>query len=80
MGENMIDEEGKVSFNNQIDAFIKEIQEVFHLNYEEAIRMIIDGILDSPQFQEEFYVLKNETWDEESVWVGSVKIVRRKVH
>jgi len=25
----MIDEEEKVSFNNQVDAFIKEIQEVF---------------------------------------------------
>jgi len=42
--------------------------------------MIVDGILNSPQFQEEFYVLKNETWDKESVWVGSVKIVRRKSH
>jgi len=76
----MIDEEEKVSFNNQLDTFIEEIQEVFHLNYEKAIEMIIDGIFNSPHFQEEFYTLKNETWDEESVWVGSVKIVRRKVH
>jgi len=74
----MIDKEGKVSFNKQLDAFIKEIREVFHLNYEEAIRMIIDGILNSPQFQEEFYVLKNETWDEESVWIENLKIIRRK--
>ena len=76
----MIEEEGKLSFNNQLDVFIKEIQEVFHLNYEKAIKMIIDGILNSPHFQEEFYILKNETWDEESVWIGSVKIVRRKAH
>ena len=76
----MIDEEGKVSFNNQLDVFIKEIEEVFHLNYEKAIKIIIDGILNSPHFQEEFYILKNETWDEESVWIGSVKIVRRKAH
>jgi len=76
----MIDEEEKVSFNNQLDIFIEEIQEVFHLNYEKAIKMIIDGILNSPHFQEEFYILKNETWDEESVWIGSVKIVRRKAH
>ena len=76
----MIDGEEKVSFNNQVDTFIKEIQEIFHLSYEETIRMIIDDILNSPQFREEFYILNNKTWDEESVWVGSVKIVRRKVH
>ena len=76
----MIDREEKVSFNNQVDTFIKEIQEIFHLSYEETIRMIIDDILNSPQFREEFYILKNKTWDEESVWVGSVKIVRRKAH
>ena len=76
----MIDEEEKVSFNNRLDTFIEEIQEVFHLNYEKAIKMIIDGILNSPHVQEEFYTLKNETWDEESVWIGSVKIVRRKAH
>ena len=76
----MFEEEGKLSFNNQLDVFIKEIQEVFHLNYEKAIKMIIDGILNSPHFQEEFYILKNEIWDEESVWIGSMKIVRRKAH
>jgi len=76
----MIDGEEKVSFNNQVDTFIKEIQEIFHLSYEETIRMIIDDILNSPQFREEFYILNNKTWDEESVWVGSVKIVRRKAH
>ena len=80
MGENMIDGEEKVSFNNQVDTFIKEIQEIFHLSYEETIRMIIDDILNPPQFREEFYILNNKTWDEESVWVGSVKIVRRKAH
>ena len=52
----------------------------YRIDCAKAIKIIIDGILNSPHFQEEFYILKNETWDEESVWIGSVKIVRRKAH
>jgi len=73
----MIDKEEQVSFNNQVDGFIKEIQEVFHLSYEEAIWMILDSILNSLRFQEEFYILKNETWNEKSVWIENLKIVQK---
>ncbi len=76
----MIDEEEKETFNKQLDIFIREIQEDLHLSYEETIRMIIDSILNSSRFREEFYILNNETWDEESVWIGNMKIIRRKAY
>ena len=35
--------------------------------------MLVDGILNSLWFQEEFCILKNETWSEKSVWIGNLK-------
>jgi len=69
----MIDDEEKETFNKLLDGFIKEIQEDFHLSYEETIWMLVDGILNSLWFQEEFCILKNETWSEKSVWIGNLK-------
>ncbi len=76
----MIDDEEKDYFNKQLDDFIREIQEDIHLSYEETIRMMIDSILNSSRFREEFYILNNETWDEESIWIGNMKIIQRKAH
>ncbi len=72
----MTDDKEKRIFSKQLDVFIKEIQEKLHLSYKEAIWIIFNGILNSPQFQEEFYILKNETWGEKSVWIGNLKIVQ----
>jgi len=69
----MIDDEEKETFNKLLDGFIKEIQEDFHLSYEETIWMLVDGILNSLWFREEFCILKNETWSEKSVWIGNLK-------
>ena len=76
----MIDDEEKEYFSKQLDGFIKNIQEIFHLSYEEAIQMIVDSILNSSRFREEFYILNNEIRDEESVMDRNMKIVRRKAH
>ena len=76
----MIDEEEKETFNKQLDIFIRGIQKDLHLSYEKTIRMIIDSILNSSRFREEFYILNNETRDEESVWIGNMKIIRRKAY
>ena len=56
---------------------LKKYKRFFHLSYEQAIWMILDSILNSPRFQEEFYVLKNETWNERSVWIENLKIVQK---
>jgi len=76
----MIDDEEKEYFSKQLDGFIKNIQEIFHLSYEEAIQMTVDSILNSSRFREEFYILNNEIRDEESVMDRNMKIVRRKAH
>jgi len=73
----MIDDEEKDYFNKQLDDFIREIQESLHLSYKETIWMIVDGILNSPWFQKEFCILKNETWSEKSVWIENFKIVQK---
>jgi len=73
----MLDDEEKKNFDKQLDSFIKEIEERFHLDYKDAIWVIVDGILNSPRFQKEFYILKNLTWNEKSAWIGNLKIVQK---
>ncbi len=73
----MLYDKEKGYFNKQLDGFIKEVQERFHINYEEAVWEIINGIFNSPQFQEKFYILNNLTWNTKSVWIGNLKIVQK---
>jgi len=43
----MLDDKEKEYFNKQLDGFIREVQERFHLTYEEALREIFNRALDS---------------------------------
>ena len=47
----MLDDKEKEKFDKQLDSFIEEVKERFHLDYKDAIWVIIDSILNSPRFQ-----------------------------
>jgi len=44
----MLDDEEKEKFDKQLDSFIEEVKERFHLDYKDTIWVIIDSILNSP--------------------------------
>jgi len=73
----MLDVKEKKNLDKQLNSFIEEIEEQFHLDYKDTIWVVIDGILNSPRFQKEFYILKNLMWNEKSAWIGNLKIVQK---